>query len=76
MGKGLEIVRNLHTSSDIVPIRVIWSKLLQFTILDDISPWRKLNLLKNRWERKYKDRAVMNGSKPLIPSYSLIVLKN
>jgi len=34
----------IHTSSDVVPVRVIWSKLLKFTSLDDVCPQRQLNL--------------------------------
>ena len=33
-----------YTSSDVVPIRIIWGKLLQLTGLHNVCPWGKLDL--------------------------------
>lgn len=43
--QNIEKQRNCsNTSPDVVPIRIIWSKLLQCSSLHNISPRRKLNL--------------------------------
>lgn len=51
--------RETHTSSNVVPIWVIWSKFLKCCSLNKISPFRQLNLLENmETERKHKNSSM------------------
>ena len=50
--------RETHTSSDVVPIRVIWSKLLKCSSLNKISPFRQLDLLQNKEIKKENIRTL------------------
>lgn len=47
---------DLFTGSDVVPIRIIWGKLLECSSLHNISPVRKFNLLKTKEHVKHNNR--------------------